>query len=179
MCGTRWKTDDEIFSETAKNRSTGTRGHCLWPDRICFGKVRVRWSLENAAQSGAVHAVWGNIQFGAWHRWNNLFAAVWTASRCSKDEFIWLRCRKRYYTACNNSTRHTSHSTVRFCRRWGYANSADSGFIYAAFEKTGWKGCWTSKWKRWIFSKSEGGANEVWCCNYHCRCRWWNFCNAS
>ena len=39
-------------------------------------------------------------------------------------------------------------------------------------EKTGRKGCWTSKWKRWIFSKSKGGANEVWCCNYHCRCRW-------
>ncbi len=36
--------------------------------------------------------------------------------------------------------RHTSHSTVRFCRRWGYANSADSGFIYAAFEKN-----WTKR----------------------------------
>ena len=83
-----------------------------------------------------------------------------TASRCGEDEFVWLRCRKRYYTACNNSTRHTSHPTVRFCRRWGYANSADSGFIYAAFEKTGRKGCWTSKWKRWIFPKVKAEQME-------------------
>ena len=87
-----------------------------------------------------------------------------------EDEFVWLRCGKRYHGSSNHCSFHTAHSTIWVCCRWGYANSADSGSVYAAFEKTGRKGCWTSKWKRWIFSKSEGGANEVWCCNYHCRC---------
>ena len=88
-------------------------------DQIAFVSVRVciRWGLESPAQGGAVHPVRRNIQRGAWHRGNDLLAACRTASRYGEDEFVRLRCRKRYYTACNNSTRHTSHSTVRFCGR--------------------------------------------------------------
>ena len=43
---------------------------------------------------------------------NNLLAACRTASRCGENEFVWLRCRKRYYTACDNRTSNSSHSTI-------------------------------------------------------------------
>ena len=46
-------------------------------DQIAFVSVKFVFdgSLENAAQSGAVHPVRRNIQFGAWHRRNDLLAA--------------------------------------------------------------------------------------------------------
>ena len=56
-----------------------------------FGKVRVRWGLENGLQrwcssrSAKKHTTW------CLARRNNLLAACRTASRCGEDEFVWLR----------------------------------------------------------------------------------------
>lgn len=47
-----------------------------------------------------------------------------------EDEFVWLRCGKRYYTAWATTVNSLpSHSTVWFCRGRCNTHSADSRFI--------------------------------------------------